>query len=136
MRWRKILAAIATVTVIATVGAALDRRGAQAQAQRLGEAFGQTFVVENRVGANGAIATEAVARSPADGYTLLWAATPPLTINPALTKVNYDPIRKSAAKIRSARQSLSARRGGETNNRPTIEGGSAGDLDVPVNVKI
>jgi tripartite-type tricarboxylate transporter receptor subunit TctC len=124
MRWRKILAAIATVTVIATVGAALDRRGAQAQAelwpqrpvriigpyaaggnsdgmarlvaQRLGEAFGQTFVVENRVGANGAIATEAVARSAADGYTLLWAATPPLTINPALTKVNYDPIKDFA----------------------------------------
>src|SRR5262249_15420942 len=57
-------------------------------AQRLTDAFGQTFVVENRLGANGAIATEAVARSPADGYTLLWGATPPLTINPALTKVN------------------------------------------------
>jgi len=53
-------------------------------------------VVENRVGANGAIATEAVARSPADGYTLLWAATPPLTINPALTKVSYDPIKDFA----------------------------------------
>ncbi len=124
MRWRKISAAIAAVAVIATVGATLDRRGAQGQAevwpqrpvriigpyaaggnsdgmarlvaQRLGEAFGQTFVVENRVGANGAIATEAVARSPADGYTLLWAATPPLTINPALTKVNYDPIKDFA----------------------------------------
>jgi tripartite-type tricarboxylate transporter receptor subunit TctC len=124
MRWRKISAAIAAVAVIATVGAALDRRGAHGQAelwpqrpvriigpyaaggnsdgmarlaaQRLGEAFGQTFVVENRVGANGAIATEAVARSPADGYTLLWAATPPLTINPALTKVNYDPIKDFA----------------------------------------
>jgi tripartite-type tricarboxylate transporter receptor subunit TctC len=124
MRWRKIPAAIAAVAVIATVGAALDRRGAHGQAelwpqrpvriigpyaaggnsdgmarlaaQRLGEAFGQTFVVENRVGANGAIATEAVARSPADGYTLLWAATPPLTINPALTKVNYDPIKDFA----------------------------------------
>ena len=124
MRWRKISAAIAAVAVIATVGATLDRRGAQGQAevwpqrpvriigpyaaggnsdgmarlvaQRLGEAFGQTFVVENRVGANGAIAIEAVARSPADGYTLLWAATPPLTINPALTKVNYDPIKDFA----------------------------------------
>jgi tripartite-type tricarboxylate transporter receptor subunit TctC len=124
MRWRKILAAIATVAVIAMVGATLDRRGAQGQAevwpqrpvrimgpyaaggnsdgmarlaaQRLGEAFGQSFVVENRVGANGAIATEAVARSPADGYTLLWAATPPLTINPALTKVSYDPIKDFA----------------------------------------
>jgi tripartite-type tricarboxylate transporter receptor subunit TctC len=69
---------------------------ARLAAQRLGEAFGQSFVVENRVGANGAIATEAVARSPADGYTLLWAATPPLTINPALTKVSYDPIKDFA----------------------------------------
>ncbi len=57
----------------------------------------QTFVVENRVGANGAIATRR--RWPVragDGYTLLWAATPPLTINPALTKVNYDPIKDFA----------------------------------------
>jgi len=69
---------------------------ARLAAQRLGEAFGQSFVVENRVGANGAIATEAVARSPTDGYTLLWAATPPLTINPALTKVSYDPIKDFA----------------------------------------
>jgi len=103
MPWRKISTAIAAVAVIAILAAASDRRAAQAQgqpwpqrtvhliapyaaggnsdgiarliAQRLGDAFGQTFVVENRLGANGAIATEAVARSPADGYTLLWAAT-------------------------------------------------------------
>src|SRR5258708_6687706 len=65
-------------------------------AQRLSDAFGQTFVVENRLGGNGAVAAEAAARSPADGYTLLWGVTPPITINPAMTKVNYDPIKDFA----------------------------------------
>jgi len=58
--------------------------------QRLSEAFGQQFVVENRVGANGAIAGEAVARATADGYTLLWGVQPALTIAPAMAKVPYD----------------------------------------------
>ena len=65
-------------------------------AQRLSEAFGQTFIVENRVGANGALASETVARSSADGYTLLWAVTPPMTIAPALGKLTYDPIKDFA----------------------------------------
>jgi tripartite-type tricarboxylate transporter receptor subunit TctC len=69
---------------------------ARIAAQRLTEAFGQTFVVENRLGANGAIAADAVARAPADGYTLLWGVTPPITINPAMTKVGYDPIKDFA----------------------------------------
>jgi tripartite-type tricarboxylate transporter receptor subunit TctC len=85
------------VRVIAPYAAGGNSDGiARIAGQRLGDAFGQTFVVENRVGANGAIAAEAAARSPADGYTLLWAATPPITINPALTKVNYDPIKDFA----------------------------------------
>ena len=66
---------------------------ARITAQRLTEALGQTFVVENRLGGNGALAAEAVARAAPDGYTLLWGATPPLTINPALTKLSYDPVR-------------------------------------------
>jgi tripartite-type tricarboxylate transporter receptor subunit TctC len=61
-------------------------------ADRLGKAFGQAFVVEARPGANGVIATEAVARSPADGHTLLWAVTPQIAIAPAMMKVPYDSV--------------------------------------------
>jgi tripartite-type tricarboxylate transporter receptor subunit TctC len=69
---------------------------ARVVAQRLTEAFGQTFIVENRVGANGALAADTVIRAGADGYTLLWAVTPPMTIAPAMTKLSYDPIKDFA----------------------------------------
>jgi tripartite-type tricarboxylate transporter receptor subunit TctC len=65
---------------------------ARIAAQHLAEAFGQPFIVENRAGANGSVAGEAVARSPADGYTLLWAATPSIAIAPALARLPFDPI--------------------------------------------
>ena len=61
-------------------------------AQRLREAFGQQFIIDNRTGAGGAIAAEAVARSPADGSTLLVTAMAVLGIVPAMTKTSYDPI--------------------------------------------
>ena len=64
-------------------------------AQRLSEALGQQFIVENRVGGNGTLATEA-ARAPADGYTLLWASTSVIAIFPAITKVPYDPVKDFA----------------------------------------
>ncbi len=65
-------------------------------AQRLSDKLGQTFVVEDRVGANGAVASDAVARSAPDGYTLLWAVTPPIAIAPAMSKVPYDPLKDFA----------------------------------------
>jgi tripartite-type tricarboxylate transporter receptor subunit TctC len=65
-------------------------------AQRFSEVFGQAFVIENRTGANGLLAVAAVAGAPADGQTLLWAASPPVTISPAMTKVPYDPVKDFA----------------------------------------
>ncbi len=53
---------------------------------RLTERLGQPFVVENRTGAGGNIAAEAVAKSAPDGYTLLATSDGPLVINPAVYK--------------------------------------------------
>jgi tripartite-type tricarboxylate transporter receptor subunit TctC len=54
--------------------------------QKLGERWNQSVVIENRVGAGGNIGAEAVARAPADGYTLLMASGSVLTVNPHLYK--------------------------------------------------
>ena len=63
-------------------------------AQRLGDAWGQTVVVENRTGASGMIAAEAVAKAPADGYTLLVTPQTSLAVAPALYgKAPYDAAR-------------------------------------------
>jgi tripartite-type tricarboxylate transporter receptor subunit TctC len=56
---------------------------------RLGEALGQTVLVENRSGASGNIGFDYVAKAPADGYTLLMG-TANMTIGPALMKVPFN----------------------------------------------
>lgn len=67
-------------------------------APRLTEALGQQVVVENRGGAGGVAGTEAVAKAPADGYTLLVADVGQLAINPHLyLKLSYDPLKDFAA---------------------------------------
>ncbi len=71
-------------------GGAADVMG-RALAQQLGDQLKQTVVVENRPGANGNIGAEAVAKSPADGYTLLMSSGGAFTVNPALyTKMPFD----------------------------------------------
>ena len=64
---------------------------------RLAELLGQPVIVENNAGAGGSVATVSVARSPADGYTLLNASTGAIIIRPALgAKLAYDPIKDLA----------------------------------------
>jgi tripartite-type tricarboxylate transporter receptor subunit TctC len=65
-------------------------------AQWLSERFGQQFVVENRTGAGGNIATEAVVDAPADGYTLLLVALPNAVNTTLYAKLNYNFIRDIA----------------------------------------
>ena len=69
---------------------------ARITADWLTQRLGQAVVAENRPGASGAIAAEAVARAEPDGYTLLSAAAPQLAVVPYVQKINYDPIKDFA----------------------------------------
>lgn len=69
-------------------GGTLDFIG-RTLAQKLGDALGQTFIVENRAGGNGFIGADAVAKAPADGYTLLFNAST-FTTGPMVGKAPYD----------------------------------------------
>ena len=69
----------------------------RALAQRLTEQLGQQVIFDNRSGAGGTVGTELVAKSPPDGYTLLLAATGPMTIAPFVyPKLGYDTMRDFA----------------------------------------
>lgn len=70
---------------------------ARALAQRMGERLGHPMVVENKGGAGGSIAAEAVARAAPDGHTLLFGTTGTMAINPSLyRKLRYDPVKDFA----------------------------------------
>lgn len=60
---------------------------------RLGEILGVPIIVENKPGAGGAIGVDYVARSPNDGYTLVFGNSGPNSIAPIIKKVPYDPLR-------------------------------------------
>ena len=70
---------------------------ARAIAQKLTERWGQTVIVENRPGAGGVVGTEAAAKSPADGYTVIMGNAGSHAINQALyAKLPYDVVRDFA----------------------------------------
>ena len=66
-------------------------------AQKLTEAFGQQFFVENRGGGGGIIGADAAAKSPPDGYTIFFGTTGALSSAPALQpRLPYDPVKSFA----------------------------------------
>ncbi len=75
---------------------------ARALAERLHDAWRQPVVVENRPGAGSAIGTEYVARQPADGTTLLVAATAHVMNPPLMPRLPFDPIRDFTAVVNTA----------------------------------
>jgi len=85
-------------------GGAADVIG-RSVAQVLGEQLKQQVVVENRPGANGNLGADAVAKSPADGYTLLMSSAGAVTVNPFLyPNMPFDPVKdltpvSSAARV-------------------------------------
>jgi tripartite-type tricarboxylate transporter receptor subunit TctC len=78
-------------------GGAVDLM-ARVLAQKLSENLSQQFIVESRGGAGGNLGAEAVAKSPPDGYTLLFTAPGPLVVNQTLYTrgLNFDPTRDFA----------------------------------------
>ena len=77
-------------------GGSLDNVG-RLLAQKLTEAWGQQVVVENRPGAGGNVGADAVAKSPADGYTVVMGALSTHAVNPSLyPKMPYDAVKDFA----------------------------------------
>lgn len=82
---------VITIVVPTAAGGGNDAM-ARTIAQKLGPILGQQIIVDNRAGANGAIASEFVARAPADGHTLMFGYIATHAMNPALQKLRYDPV--------------------------------------------
>ena len=73
-------------------GRSIDLTG-RVIAKNLQDSVGQSVVVENKPGANAAIGIDDLMRSAPDGHTLIILSDSPVTINPHLSHVNYDPLK-------------------------------------------
>ena len=80
-----------TIVVPTAAGGGNDAM-ARTIAQKLGPLLGQTVIIDNRAGANGAIASEFVTRAAPDGHTLMFGYIATHAMNPALQKLRYDPV--------------------------------------------
>jgi tripartite-type tricarboxylate transporter receptor subunit TctC len=92
--------------------------------QPLSEGLGQTFLIENRGGAGGAVGTEVAAKAAPDGYTFLFTLSSH-TINPLLYKLNYDVERDCAPVTLIAGELLKLKTGIELLHVPYKGGGPA-----------
>jgi len=83
-----------TITmVVPTAAGGGNDAMARTIAQKLGPLLGQTIIIDNRAGANGSIASEFVARAAPDGHTLMLGYIATHSMNPALQKLRYDPVK-------------------------------------------
>lgn len=81
-----------TIVIPTAPGGGNDAMG-RILGQKMSELLGQPVVVDNKAGANGAIASEYVAKAKPDGYTILFGYIATHAMNPALQKLRYDPIK-------------------------------------------
>ena len=81
-----------TIVVPTAPGGANDAM-ARVVGQAMSTILKQTVIVDNKAGANGAIASEFVMRAPPDGYTLMLGYVATHAMNPSLQKLRYDPVK-------------------------------------------
>jgi hypothetical protein len=81
-----------TIVVPTAAGGGNDAM-ARTVGQKMSTLLGRTVIVENKAGANGALAAEYVARANPDGNTLMFGYVATHSMNPALQKLRYDPVK-------------------------------------------
>ncbi len=82
-----------SITLVVPTAAGGGNDGmARVVAQKMSQLLGQSVIVENKAGANGAIAAEYVARATPDGHTILFGYIGTHGMSPALQKLRYDPV--------------------------------------------